>query len=382
MMKIGLRHQDNQQAHPDQLQPATSRREFLTITGMAATGLLVTGCQPRRPASSEPAATSGPAALPFQVAVAQAATYDRVLVRQKVGELLDGLGGLGDKIRPGDKVAIKVNLTSGNALKPPRGVLAIESYVIHPEVIRALGELLHDAGAGQLYIVEAIYDADSFSRWGYEEIAKPLGATLVDLNFPEPYGGFDTVPVGEGWYIYQSFYLNHILQEVDVFISVTKMKCHYSAGVTLSMKNLVGLTPVACYRLSPDEWWRSALHGDYGPSRLPRVIVDINRARPIHLALIDGIMAAEGGEVPRGSFAPVEPHMIIAGKNPVATDAVSMAAMGFDPAVDHPSSPFLHGDNYLNLAHEKGLGTNHPDDIKVVGASIDDVRFEFAPSTR
>ena len=69
------------------------------------------------------------------------------------------------------------------------------------------------------------------------------------------------------------------------------------------MKNLIGLAPVSLYRTSPEHWWRSAQHGDdYSPSRLPRVIVDLNRARPVHMALVDGIKAAEGGEVPRGSF--------------------------------------------------------------------------------
>jgi uncharacterized protein (DUF362 family) len=112
------------------------------------------------------------------------------------------------------------------------------------------------------------------------------------------------------------------------------------------------------------------------------VILDLNRARPIHLAVIDGIKTGEGGEVPRGTFNPVQPGMLIAGKNPVSTDAVATAAMGFDPTVEPPHAPFLRGDNYLNLARELGMGTNRLDEIEVVGASIDDVRYEFKPSER
>ncbi len=65
------------------------------------------------------------------------------------------------------------------------------------------------------------------------------------------------------------------------------------------MKNLVGTVPLAFYQLNNDGY-RTALHGpgDEYSRRLPRVIVDLNRARPIHFALIDGIRTSEGGEGP------------------------------------------------------------------------------------
>jgi uncharacterized protein (DUF362 family) len=298
--------------------------------------------------------------------------------------LLDGLGGLDDVISSGDRVAIKVNLTGGTHFDPPAGLSATESYLTHPEVVRALSELLRDAGARELFIVEAVYDEESFPLFGYEEVAEALGATLIDLNNPHPYSDFASIPVGAGWFIYENFVFNHILEEVDAFVSVAKMKCHYNCGVTHSMKNLIGLVPASYYRLDKSHWWRSALHGsnDETGTRLPRVILDLNRARPIHLALIDGIKTAEGGEAPRGTFNPVQPGVLIAGKDPVAADAVATAAMGFDPTINPPAAPFLRGDNYLNMAHELGLGTNRLEEIEVVGLSIEDVRYEFEPSWR
>jgi uncharacterized protein (DUF362 family) len=297
--------------------------------------------------------------------------------------MLDALGGLGDVVRPGDKVAIKVNLTGGTQAEPAAGVPAVESYVTHPQVVRALGELLRDAGARELLIAEAVYDQESYPSFGYEEVAKALDATLIDLNDPQPYSDFASMPVGEGWFIYDHFAIHRALAEVDAFVSVAKLKCHYECGVTLSMKNLIGLVPVTQYRLDGTHWWRSALHGQANEikRRLPRVILDLNRARPIHLAVIDGIKTAEGGEVPRGSFHPVEPGVLVAGKNAVATDAVATAVMSFVPTVESPAAPFLRGDNHLNLAHGLGLGTNHLEEIQVLGAAIDEVRFKFRPST-
>jgi uncharacterized protein (DUF362 family) len=379
-----------------------SRRNFLKWAGVSTAGLLAAGCQVKAtalpaagetPTEAEEAATALPAAEAaptaaladnqgYTVAIAQAATYDRPLVQQKVQELVDGLGGLSDVVKPGDKVAIKINLTGGNNFQPPAGFTAPESYVTHPEVVLALGKLALDAGASQIYIVEGLYDTASYAAWGFDEVAKALNAQLIDLNFPDPSSDFVVTPVGENWFIYKDFSLNPILNEVDAFLSISKMKCHYSAGVTHTMKNLIGLAPVSKYRTSPDHFWRSALHGDdYTPQRLPRVIVDLNRARPVHFSLVDGIKAAEGGEVPRGSFAPVQPGLLVGGKNPVATDAVTTAIMGFDPTTEYPNSPFLNGENHLNLAAGLGLGSNRLEEIAIVGPSIEDVRYEFNPST-
>jgi uncharacterized protein (DUF362 family) len=334
------------------------------------------------PAPTQVAPTSAPnSPAVARVTIAQATSYDRALIRQQVRTLLDGLGGLGGVVSAGDRVAVKVNLTGGTYFDPPAGHSATESYLTHPEVVRALLELLHDAGARELYIVEATYDPDSFRLFGYEAVAQELGATLVDLNSPQPYAEFATVPVGEGWFIYPEFTLNPILQDVDAFVSVAKMKCHCRCGVTHSMKNLIGLVPVTHYRLNPEDWWRSALHGPDSQTRtrLPRVVVDLNRARPVNLALIDGVKTGEGGEVPRGSFAPLAPGVLLAGKDPVAADAVATAAMGFDPTVEYPTEPFVNGDNHLNLARGLGLGTNRLEEIEVLGPSIEEIEQPFRP---
>jgi len=416
-----------------------SRRSFLRGIGATAAGLLAAGCCPRAlieavesTATAEPTVTPVPTAvsthtptatptavpsstptgvptsLPTgaptatpttvptgapsatpqpafrsRVGIAQVDSYDPALLRGKLEALLDGIGGLGDVVRPGDRVAIKVNLTGGSGFGSPGGVFPTESYVTHPEVVRALGELLWDAGAGEIYIVEGLFDAGSYPRWGYVDMADALGATLIDLNSPAPYGDFALKPVGAGAFIYEAFDFHHILEEVDVFISATKMKCHWYAGVTLSIKNLVGVVPMSHYQLDAKDTFRSALHGpadDVTKARLPRVILDLFRARPIDLALIDGIKTVEGGEGPWiRCFNPVQPGVLVAGKEVLAADAVAAAVMGFDPTAAYPAAPFLRGENHLNLAYGLGLGTNRLGEIGVVGTAIDEVRQSFNP---
>jgi hypothetical protein len=63
-----------------------------------------------------------------------------------------------------------------------------------------------------------------------------------------------------------------------------------------------------------------------------------------------------------------------------STDSIATVVIGLEATVEPPSAPLLTGDNYLNLAHQSGLGTNRLQEIEVVGACIDDVRYELQPA--
>jgi len=186
-------------------------------------------------------------------------------------------------------------------------------------------------------------------------------------------------PVEPARQIYDVFYMNAALKEVDVFVSFAKMKCHSTTGVTLSLKNLIGLAPISLYRQDESQNHRSSFHeSTQYDRRLPRVAVDLNLARPVHLALIDGIKTVEAGAGAWDTgYNPVQPGLIIASKNSVAADAVSTAVMGFDPDAPSGTHPFSYADNHLVLAREAGLGTNRLDEIGVVGAQINDVIYPF-----
>jgi uncharacterized protein (DUF362 family) len=161
------------------------------------------------------------------------------------------------------------------------------------------------------------------------------------------------------------------------------MKNHYLAGVTHTMKNLYGLVPYRFYRLNEQDKYRSGFHGigSQTQERLPSIIVDINRARPINFSLIDGVKTTQGGEGPWiESLAAIGPGVLIAGKNPVATDAVATAVMGHDPTGEYPESPFVRCVNHLNLAAQAGLGTNRLDEIEVLGSQISEVKTQFVPA--
>jgi uncharacterized protein (DUF362 family) len=353
---------------------AISRRQFLATAGAAAGAGLLVGCG--LIGLEGAAGTTAPTFTPIpytgprpEVAIARAQTYDRALVRRQVQDLFENIGGVEDIVGRGDKVVMKINLTGGTGFPKPADMSATECFMTHPAVVRAAAELFRDAGAKELYIVEAVWDAASFAAFGYTDLAKDLDVTLIDLNRTFPYSNFASVPVGPDWFIFEKFAFHRILEEADAFVSIAKMKPHCTAGLTLSMKNLVGTVPISAY--DPEQKGiRSAFHGtETGHNtRLPRVIVDLNRARPIHLALIDGIISLEGGEGPwNEKFGKVRPGVLAAGRNALATDSVCASLMGYDPASEAPDPPFLQSDNYLNLAYQKGLGTNRLEEIDIVG---------------
>ncbi len=331
--------------------------------------------------SPQPTDTPAPVTAPqTPVSIIYTDSYAPQTLHTRVQALLDSIGGVEDIVRPGDRVAIKVNLTGGTHVSWHENISPIESYVTHPEVVRAVAQLARDAGASKLYIVEAVYEWASYTLWGYEEVAQSTGATLIDLNTPAPYPSFVQMP--GGGHIYPDFMVNPILQEIDTFISIAKMKCHWCCGVTHAMKNLIGLVPAVHYRLNETDNNRSAFHGtgETFSHRLPWIIMDLNQARPIDLAIIDGIKTTEGGEGPWiHSLSPVAPGVLIASKDPVAADAVATAAMSFDPDAENFSVPFLRSENYLRLAQSLGLGTHRLSEVTVRGAAIADVQYPFEP---
>jgi uncharacterized protein (DUF362 family) len=113
-------------------------------------------------------------------------------------------------------------------------------------------------------------------------------------------------------------------------------------------------------------------------ARVPRTIVDLAAARPVHLAIVEGIRTIRGGEGPwiRG-VSPVDPGLILAGWNPVATDAVAMAAMGFAPDAGPSTPPFEGRENHVRMAEQAGLGTTDLERIDVRGLSLAEVRTPF-----
>jgi uncharacterized protein (DUF362 family) len=376
-----------------------TRREWLFGTSAAAIGWMAAPLA-RATAPSKP------------VSIARCRSYDPAELLPTMQKMFDQLGGLGSLVA-GKTVAIKINLTGSPTYR--LGYLPLEdTHYTHPRVIAAAVHLIGKAGARRIRVLESPWStADPVEEYILQANWEPrdLLSAAPNVEFENTnYLGrakkYSRMPVPFGGYIFPAFDLNHSYADCDVFVSIAKLKEHATAGVTLSMKNCFGITPCTIYGTGagvdePSEvprGGRSLVHaGDRQPSksapqekdpttprvdtyRVPRTIVDVNAARPVHRAIVEGIKTMTGGEGPwvDEDVKAVAPGIMAAGLNAVNTDAVAMALMNFDPMASRGTPPFERCDSTLQLAEDAGLGTRDLRRIEVAGPPLAELKFDFA----
>lgn len=138
----------------------------------------------------------------------------------------------------------------------------------------------------------------------------------------------------------------------SAIINAAKLKTHNETGVSLGMKNMFGLLP-------------DKLKFKYHLKNISKVIVDINTVLKSRLTVIDGFYALEGPGPTSGNS--VKMDLIIAGKDPVATDATGCRTMGINPEEIY----------HIRRAKEKGLGEMDQSKIELVGNSVEEVIRKF-----
>jgi uncharacterized protein (DUF362 family) len=377
-----------------------TRRELLTMLGAAGLSLKETAAN-RAWAKEAPAAP---------VSVARCRSYDED-VAATLSTMFDQLGGL-PKLVKGKTVTIKLNLTGDPGLRVQGMPVGLTHYT-HPTVIEAFVHLLDQAGARRVRLVESAWGTGGpleeymlDAGWRVRRLQSAAKNVVFEntnaLGTGKQYSRFK---VPGGGYLFPAYDLNQAYEQTDLLVSMAKLKNHATCGVTLSLKNCFGITPASIYgddsgeqepNEKPTKGRGVVLHaGKRGPSksapqeldptskrhpgyRVPRIVADLSAARPIDIAIIDGVETIAAGEGPwiRG-VRPVKPGLLIAGTNPVTTDAVATAIMGYDPTAGWGTAPFVNCDNTLKLAEGHGVGTTDLKRIEVRGLPIQQAMFRF-----
>jgi uncharacterized protein (DUF362 family) len=354
--------------------------------------------------NNAPLVRPAPPSLP--VAIARAESYELSLVSARMAQLFDQLGGIG-KLVANRWVTVKVNLT-GPLGAEFRGATAGRTYQTHFNLVLALVDLLHRADARHIRLVESMYDGntpdDLATKGGWDWPA--LEAAGRNISFEDTHNagsgrGYAHLAVPGGGLVFPAYEVNRAYAETDVYISLAKLKDHTATGFTLAANNNFGITPNSLYGddagsdaagrprnrilhnglADPPSGVPAELHRDtprQADWRVPRIVVDLLAARPIDLAIVDGIETITGGEGPwvPGLVKRVSPGLLIAGRNAICTDAVAAAVMGHNP-LGRPNSWPFRGDNYLALGAEAGLGSNDPARIDLPGLTIEQAHFPF-----
>ena len=391
-----------------------SRREWLVGAGAAA-GYLLT--RPVLSFAQTPLATPSPEyglganARPGRVTVGKCMDYGPNLV-PTLEKMFDELGGLG-KLVQGKTVAMKVNFIGVRWQRLGTAPME-ETFWSHPRMIGATVHLLGQAGARRIRVLEGPWStAETLEEvmlaqnWRPEDILNAApNVEFENTNYLGRGKRYSRFMVPGGGVVFPGYDLNHSYEDCDVFISHAKLKEHAATGVTLSMKNIYGTTPITIYgegagidepsirpqggrggvfhfaRRAPSKSAPQQIDPNFSKDqgvRLPRIIAELNAARPADLAIIDGIRTATGAETNYGSRpqAAVNPGVIIAGTNTVAADAVAMSVMGFDPLADRGTPPFANSDSMLRFGEELGIGLRDLKRNEIAGVPIAEARFDF-----
>lgn len=225
----------------------------------------------------------------------------------------DGLGAVG--LKPADvrgkRVLLKPNLVEPNRNSP--------QMTTNPLVV--------------------VTAADVFRRWGASVKVgegpghvKDTELALVEARFPEPlkdaklefvdlnHDDIGRVENRGGISRLTEMYLPGAVIEADFIVSMPKLKTHHWVGMTASMKNLYGVMPGIKYG-----WPKNVLHH----AGIPETVIDINRALPRRLAIVDAIDCMEGD----GPILGTAKHLGIIGvaQNLTALDATLARVIGLVP---------------------------------------------------
>ena len=264
-------------------------------------------------------------------------------IAQAVKAIFEHFGGGGKLLHSSRDVYIKVN-----------GVGSEAFVYTDPEVLRQTILYFQKCGARQIYVIENCTQANFtrlvFHSTGYLKICKETGAVPVYLDETA------AVPIfleGLEEFIDISAFVHERLIEQrneNFYLSIPKLKTHSMSQVTLSIKNQFGLV---------HQKSRIADHN----YRIHQKFADIYRVIRPDFALIDGLIATNHGHYPTTYNAlkcVVPMNLLIGGVDPLATDVVGSALMGFELAeVKH-----------LDLCRKTGIGISDMNRIDIINREL------------
>ncbi|HEY8884810.1 MAG TPA: DUF362 domain-containing protein [Chloroflexota bacterium] len=275
-------------------------------------------------------------------------------VERALERAVELLGGIAHRFAGKRKVYVKPNL----GITDVRWHAGRQVALADASVVRATIALIRRCYSGELILGDASTGMpcrEVFEAVGLDRALAGFDVRQIELND----GHFSEWSVPGRPAMFGSYRFSDELKDVDAVVSIAKLKSHVSAGATVCLKNLFGMTPCPVYG-TPRRYLHAAI-------RLPRVLVDVGQIFPPVLNVVDALVAQDGRE---WHGQPIQTNALIVGDNVVATDATAIRLMGNDPAADYGVAPYLFDANPLPLAQAHGLG---PIDASAIDLRGDDL---------
>jgi uncharacterized protein (DUF362 family) len=300
------------------------RREFFkksSIMGLAAGSYLTFGSNLNLLANSK---TSEPE------------LYDLVAIKGDEPDLMfdkamQSFGSMKKFVKKNQTVVIKPNI--GWDTIPERAANT------NPKLVSQIIKHCFDAGAKDVYVFDHTCDnwTSCYSNSGIEKAAKDAGAKIVSGNSE---GYYQKVSIDKGKRLTETT-VHELILESDVFINVPVLKSHGGAGLTISMKNLMGVVWDRRY------WHRNDLHqciADYATFRKP----DLNIVDAYAVMKKNGPRGVSEADV-------VNMKSLIISRDMVAADSAATRLFGKVPSeID-----------YIRIADEMNVGKMDLSKLKI-----------------
>lgn len=286
-------------------------------------------------------------AMEKSVYVVTCPTYQQA--EEKIARLLEMMGGIERFVRPGEKIALKVNL-----LRPAKPEQAITT---HPAIAAAVGKLVKQTGA-----VPVIVDSPG---GGHQHTKKELDKLYRTCGMYQAAGKagieasldtrYEVVSFPEGKLIKRIEVITPV-READGVINLCKMKTHMFMFMTGAVKNNFGIIPGIS---KPGYHAKLADTGHFAG-----MLLDLAAYVKPRLSIMDAVLSLEG-DGPGTAGTPRQAGLLLASVNPLALDVVASEIMGI-PRSQNP---------VLLEAEKRGLAPTTISEIEVIGADIRDIRI-------
>jgi len=238
--------------------------------------------------------------------------------RESVPLLLDATG-LAERLAEEKRVLLKPNLVE--PLPPPittpvELIETLADYILakqpHLEII--IGEGCGSSTKNTMQVFETL---------GYSKLAQMKGLHFLDLN-EAPLVHKQNSDCSR----WPEMYLPEIVFD-SFLISVPVLKAHSLAGVTLTMKNMMGLAPPAHYQQG-GQWKKASFH-----HRIQEAVFDLNRYRTPDFTLLDATIGMQKAHL-WGPICNPPRNRLAAGYDPVAMDSYGCNLLGIKwDSVEH-----------------------------------------------
>jgi uncharacterized protein (DUF362 family)/Pyruvate/2-oxoacid:ferredoxin oxidoreductase delta subunit len=294
------------------------------------------------------------------VSIVRCASYEAALLERALNEAAEKAGGL--EVR-GASVLVKPNLLNANGYE--------RAVTTHPALVAATVRWLKRGGAARVLVGDSPgWQAQDFvgKKSGIREAAEESGAEWADFS----QGREVDNPEGR---LVKSFSLAAPLSEVDLLVSLPKLKTHELMYYSGAIKNLFGLVPGL---------EKSAFH-----LRFPRredfaaMLADLALAAAPDFSIMDAVVAMEGPGPNNGR--PKSLGLLLASKDPLAMDWAAAGLIGYEPEkVPYLAELMARAPGGLrgDEGETRARWISSAEDISIAGLSLAEARpasFELIP---